>query len=611
MDNKESLEEPLNPSSSLDFNGKDVEINKISVEPGEKNIHNISRKGSQISENEAAPQKDEDNKKENLVEPNKDVNPRGGLTPEDLRLGGSKPLKTIFKLSVGPLLSQVTNGLYGVITTIWISKACGDDGLSAVSTMNAFDGIGRGFGFFLAIAAATQVSFLYGKGKSQEAGQIIADLIRLSFVCGAIVAAILLPILKPCAKWFGADDHIVDLGFKYMEPLSIFAFNTCLFLAAGGCLQGEGRTFLFGMSNVLCLFLNMVLFNPIFLFVFKTGIIGASSATVLSEFIPGIIILILFYCHKFGVKPELKQLLKKFSPNTWLALKVGTSSLIAQLSICVPSIMVRKYIGMACNNDPQSFADAMAGFNAAIRICNLTHSIFNAISQAFIPAASYAFAAKRYKRYLKLTVHIFWLMLSWGAVTCILTWAIPRTLSKMFSTGEGYLKYAEKMVAYNNALGPISGVKLNAQSMLQAIQMGPRATILSFINNFVTIVFLVLALYYSNPHDGARIIWCYPLSHLMSCFISLFFLWKPIKNIIRLSKEEDMEEDYIRREREMAELDNADDDSVGSFEDVNQQNNKAKKIADVEFKDEKHNVSDSNENVAEAEDEIETNVPEV
>lgn len=606
MNNLKSLEEPLNPSNSAEFNGQDVKINKITVEPGEKDIHNLSGKGSQVSENEVNPQKDENKKEENLVPPNEDVNQKGGLTPEDLRLGGSKPLKTIFKLSIGPLLSQVTNGLYGVITTIWISKACGDDGLSAVSTMNAFDGIGRAFGFFLAIAAATQVSYLYGKGKSQEAGQIIADLIRMSFICGAIVAAILLPVLKPCAKWFGADDHIVDLGFKYMEPLSIFAFNTCLFLAAGGCLQGEGRTFLFGMSNVACLFLNMVCFNPIFLFLFKTGIIGASSATVLSEFIPGFTILVLFYMHKFGVKPQLNQLLKKFSPNTWPALKVGTSSLIAQLSICVPSIMVRKYIGMACGNDPQTFADAMAGFNAAIRICNLTHSIFNAISQAFIPAASYSFAAKRYKRYLKLTIHIFWLMLAWGAVTCILTWAMPRTLSKMFSNGEGYLKFAEKMVAYNNALGPISGVKLNAQSMLQAIQMGPRATILSFINNFVTIVILVLALYYSNPHDGARIIWCYPLSHLMSCFISIFFLWKPIKNIIRLSKEEDMEEDYIRRENEMNQLDNTDDESIGSIEEIpdTDHNQKVKKTESVEFKDEKENLS-------EVEDEKETNVPEV
>ena len=150
MNNLKSLEEPLNPSNLADFNAHDVEINKISVEPGEKNIHNISRKGSQISEGESNAPKEGGSKEENLVPPNDDVQPQGGLTPEDLRLGGSKPLKTIFKLSIGPLLSQVTNGLYGVITTIWISKACGDDGLSAVSTMNAFDGIGRGFGFFLA-----------------------------------------------------------------------------------------------------------------------------------------------------------------------------------------------------------------------------------------------------------------------------------------------------------------------------------------------------------------------------------------------------------------------------------------------------------------------------
>lgn len=202
--------------------------------------------------------------------------------------------------------------------------------------------------------------------------------------------------------------------------------------------------------------------------------------------------------------------------------------------------MVRKFIGMACSNEPQDFADSMAGFNAAVRIVNLTHSIFNAITQLFIPAASYSFAAKRYRRFLKLTLHIYWLALVWGALTLIITWSIPRTLSKMRSSGECYLKYAGKMVSNNNGLAPFAGFKFNAISMLQAIQQGPRATILSFLSNFATNIILVL--YYTNKHDGARIVWCNPLSYSLSSLISIFFLWSPVKNLMLLSKEEDMED---------------------------------------------------------------------
>lgn len=183
----------------------------------------------------------------------------------------------------------------------------------------------------LTIAAATQISFLFGKGRSDEAAQVVTDLIRMSFVCGAFTAAVLIPIIRPISVWLGAEEKIIQLGIKYMLLLNICAFSSCLFIATDGFLQGEGRTFLFGMSNVICLVLNMTILDLIFLFVFKMVILD-STATIFSEFVPMMINMTMFYLHKFGVKPEFKQLLKKFSPNTWPALKIGFSSLIAQLS---------------------------------------------------------------------------------------------------------------------------------------------------------------------------------------------------------------------------------------------------------------------------------------
>lgn len=551
MSKNDSLDEPLNPGIANfqgdDFNNSNSIDNHLETpgddveKPNDKLIID-GKPNEKITpiENEAKILDNTDNTEPHLTK----------LTPEDIKLGGYPPLKTIFRLILGPILSQVTNALYGVITTIWVSKAIGTDGMSAISMMNAFDNIGRSFGFFLAIAAATQISFLYGKGQSEEAGQVVTDLIRLSFVCGAFISAVLIPIMKPIAVWYGADDHIVQLGFDYILPLNIFAFNSCLFIAAGGFLQGEGRTFLFGMSNVVCLVLNMACFNPLFLFVFKMGIRGASVATVVSEFIPAIIILALFYCHKFGIKPSFNQFCHKFSSRTWPALKVGCSSLIAQLSICIPSVVVRKYMGLACDNDQQRFADVMAGFTAAIRIGNLTFSILAALSQAYIPAASYSYAAKRYKRHLKLSIHMFWLMTLWGTISCLLTWLLPKQLSLLFSDGDGYLKSAQKMVAYNNAAGFVAGSRMASQSILQSLQMGSRATLLSFINNFVTIIVFMYILYYTNKHDPERIMLCYSYMNISSFFISILFLWKPLRNLYHLSKTDDHEEAYLEKERQ-------------------------------------------------------------
>jgi Na+-driven multidrug efflux pump len=413
------------------------------------------------------------------------------VTEEDVRLGGLPPLKTIAFLSVGPVIAQLSNAFFAILSTFWVSKAVGDDGLSAMSTYNAFDGIGRAFGFFIAVAASMQVAALFGEGNRVEAGQVCADLIRFSGVFGVGVPALLIPLLKPSARWFGAADHIVDIGFDYICPMTACTLTTCLYCLTTGFLQGEGRTFFSGLVNIGCLVINIVILDPIFLFAMKMGMLGVGVATVISEVVPAVILLVMYYKGKFGVKPAVGQLLRKFSPHTIPALKVGTSQLIANLSGYVPSIAVRKYIGMATGDD---FDNAMAGFNTCIRFNTVTVAFFQGISMGFIPAASYAYAAHRYRRFIWLIVHATWICAVWGAITSIITLSIPREISKLFSDSEGYLNQAERMVRYVNSAALIGGFRLMYQAILQAMQLGNRATLLSVTGNFVVLFAFTLLL---------------------------------------------------------------------------------------------------------------------
>ena len=462
------------------------------------------------------------------------------MSPEEERLAGRPPLKTVAVLSVGPIISQVSNAVFAVINTLWTSKACGDDGLAAISTYGAFDNSGRGFGFMLSIGAATQISALFGLGRSEEASQVCADLLRLSLVFGAFLPAVLLPSIRPCGEWFGASKRVVDLGWDYMLPLCAFATTTCMFLAVIGFLQGEGRTALYGLVNFVCLGLNGLVLDPLFLFGFKMGIRGVSIATVVSEILPTIVVLFFYYRGTFGVKLKFAELCKKFSPRTLTAVKVGLSQLIAQLSVTLPSIVLRKYVGMAVGDE---FDDAMAGFNCQMRYGGLVAATMLGITSGYVPAASYAYAAKKYKRYIWLSIHAFWMCVAWGVIIGLLIWSIPRELAKLFSTTERYLDYAEHMTFYSHALAPIQGIRYNCQAMLQAMQMGWRATLTGLLNNFVWIIVFTFALYYTDKKDGSRICWSYSISNVMSIPVSVIALWGPMRNMLKLMKETEGEEE--------------------------------------------------------------------
>lgn len=182
----------------------------------------------------------------------------------------------------------------------------------------------------------------------------------------------------------------------------------------------------------------MFVFETIFLFVFKSGIIGAGIATLLGDAIPAIGLIICYFMGKFSVKPKLKGLIKKISPHTIPVMKVGVSQLVANLSMSILGIVMRKLIGASCTDE--DFNPVMAGYNIVFRYAMVANCVVIAVSMWYIPTASYAYASKNYKRFLWLTFQAVWIMQAWSLITNIPPWVCPREICKIFGTDSEYLK---------------------------------------------------------------------------------------------------------------------------------------------------------------------------
>jgi Na+-driven multidrug efflux pump len=60
--------------------------------------------------------------------------PRDDHAAESERLGGRPALRTMLVLAAGSFLANLTNSLYGVVDSIWVQRAVGDKGMTAIST---------------------------------------------------------------------------------------------------------------------------------------------------------------------------------------------------------------------------------------------------------------------------------------------------------------------------------------------------------------------------------------------------------------------------------------------------------------------------------------------
>jgi hypothetical protein len=64
--------------------------------------------------------------------------------------------------------------------------------------------------------------------------------------------------------------------------------------------------------------------------------------------------------------------------------------------------------------------------------------------------------------------------------------------------------------------------------MLQSLNMGTSSTILSLMAHFVSLLGFASLLYFTDKHDGVRIMWSYSMSYVFSLVMAAGLLARPV-----------------------------------------------------------------------------------
>jgi len=461
---------------------------------------------------------------------------------EYIKFGSQTPLKTLLLLLGGPLLSNLTNATYGMFDSMWISKSIGEYGLTVVSSCFLVEYIVQAFGNFINISVSSQISYLFGQKRNETAHEVVSDLFRFCLLIGFGVPLLFLPFIKSLIRWISSDDGIVNEGFKYLLPnIGCFVVPS-IYLLLCGVLQGEGKTWYFGMIQVVSLCLNMLVFDPLFLLYFRTGVWGASLATVISQLIPTIFLFIQIKREKVTSRLTIFPLFRPFVPETYTAIKVGFSSFIMHLSTAFPVILMQKYVSLASKAIGQ-FDSIMALWNVLNRIYFLSMCIMMAITSAYLPSASYAFGGSLFSRILSLTLHSFWIATSWAVVCSIMMCIFPGEVAGIWSKGTDFLYWARKIIPNNFYTLSLCPMRAIATALLQAMKEPGKASMLSIVTMLIPIPIFSTIFYYTKKDDPLRIFRVFIISDIFSFIVSIFVAVKPLHNLVKLEEEKAVEEE--------------------------------------------------------------------
>lgn len=132
-----------------------------------------------------------------------------------------------------------------------------------------------------------------GKGNVEEANKIAGTGLGLLFICGVIIAAIVLLFLNPLLYLFGVTPDVLPYAQDYTF-ITAFGIPFLVSTTGGTHLIRADRSPTYSMTCMLVGAIINTILDPLFIFTFNWGIKGAAWATVIGQFVSGLLVIIYF-----------------------------------------------------------------------------------------------------------------------------------------------------------------------------------------------------------------------------------------------------------------------------------------------------------------------------
>lgn len=301
-------------------------------------------------------------------------------------------IHNILELAAPMIMAQIVHVLYNIVDRIYIGR------MPENSTL-AMTGIGLTLPILTIIIAFTNLfgmggaplsSIARGKGDDEEAEAIMGNSFVLLVIFGVLLTILGLIFKEPVLLLFGASPDTFPYANDYITIYLMGSIFVMIGLGMNSFInaQGFGKT---GMVTVLLGAVVNIILDPIFIFVFDMGVKGAAIATILSQMISSVWIL-LFLCGKKTIlRLKIKNLRLKKSRISRIV-NLGFSGFVMAVTNSTVQIMCNKSLQYYGGD---LYVGIMTVINSIREVISLPVSGFTNAAQ---PVIGYNYGARSYSR---------------------------------------------------------------------------------------------------------------------------------------------------------------------------------------------------------------------
>lgn len=425
-------------------------------------------------------------------------------------LGTENIGKLLRKYAVPAIIAMTASSLYNIADSIFIGQGVGPYAISGLALTFPFMNLAAAFGSLVGVGASTLTSMLLGQKDYDNAKKVLGNVLVLNLILGISFSAVSLIFLNPILYFFGASEQTVSYASEYMKIILIGNVITHIYLGLNAMLRSSGHPRQAMMATILTVVLNCIL-DPLFIFVFKTGIKGAAWATIISQAVA-----LVWQMKIFSNKNELlhfqKGIFRLKKKIVMDSISIGMAPFLMNAVSCFVVIVInqqlRKYGGDL----------AIGAYGIVNRVVFLFIMIVMGFTQGMQPIAGYNYGARQNGRVIevvKKTILCAMIVMTAGFVVGE---SFPQTVVSAFTSDTELISHAAIGLRIVMIMFPLLGFQMVVSNFFQSIGKPQKAIFLSLSRQ---LIFLLPCLYLLPNlfEDGSQIkgVWySFPLSDAIS-----------------------------------------------------------------------------------------------
>ena len=369
-------------------------------------------------------------------------------------------LSKILIFSIPLMISGILQLLFNAADIVVVGRFTGSEAMAAVGSTSALINLIINLFVGISVGANVVVARNYGARDYDGVHGAVHTSVLTALIGGVFLIFVGIALARPLLELMGTPDNVIDQSVLYMRIYFVGMPSFMLYNFGSAILRAIGDTkrplYFLTLAGVINVFLNLF-----FVIVFHMGVAGVALATIISQTVSAILVLLCLMKMEGPCHLDFKHL--KFHLNQLgQMLRIGLPAGLQGIVFSLSNVLIQSSVN--------SFgSQVMAGNTAASNIEGFVYNAMNAVYQTSLSFTSQNMGAKQFGRVNKILFECLCVVSAVGILLGGGAYLLGEQLLSIYTTDPEVIAYGILCGLMDVMVGSIRGMGYSIMPMLVSL----------------------------------------------------------------------------------------------------------------------------------------------